>query len=69
MIGHEGIGTAYIQSGHTEDFVGIVFSSLFEHFGSNGYSGVDGIANDGYHDMLLLWCVDGENDAESNNND
>ena len=69
MIGHEGIGTAYIQSGHTEDFVGIVFSSLFEHFGSNGYSGVDGIANDGYYVVVLLLCVDGENDAESNNND
>ena len=68
MIGHEGIGTAYIQSGHTEDFVGIVFSSLFEHFGSNGYSGVDGVANDSYYVVLLL-CVDEENDAESNNND
>ena len=68
MIGHEGIGTAYIQGGDTEDFVGIVFSSLFEHFGSNGYSGVDGVANDGYYVVLLL-CVDEESEEESNNND
>lgn len=42
----ESLGTDNIQSGDTEKAPGVENASVFEHLGSNGDSGVNGVRND-----------------------
>mmetsp|Transcript_79874 Transcript_79874/g.231845 ORF Transcript_79874/g.231845 Transcript_79874/m.231845 type:complete len:219 (-) Transcript_79874:64-720(-) len=46
-ISDKGIGTAYIQSCHTANFLGVVNSLLLQNFGSNWHSTVDGVGDNG----------------------
>ena len=47
-VGNEGIGTADIKCGNSNELIGVVLSSLLQYLGGNGYGGVDGVANNGY---------------------